>query len=121
MILRNIADMIQKHADEQAVVARYEGSIFLIYFEECSTFQIQAFLSRINADLERMYIGEGSIKHLQTETVSQIGHIAFHQLLSQALKGLTEKSTEQDIVENELALEKQRHSEKSKGKYLLEV
>lgn len=111
MILRNIADMIQKHADEQAVVARYEGSIFLIYFEECSTFQIQAFLSRINADLERMYIGEGSIKHLQTETVSQIGHIAFHQLLSQALKGLTEKSTEQDIVENELALEKQRHSE----------
>lgn len=111
MILKNIADLLQKHSPKDAKITRYDGAIFVIYLEQCTLKQLEELAKTIAKNIEKMYIGEGSIQHLSCETELQCDHLSFHQLLTQTLQRLTEKMSEQDVVENELFQDMNRHYE----------
>lgn len=111
MILKNIADLLQKHSPKDAKITRYDGAIFVIYLEQCSLEQLEKLAKTITTNIEQMYIGEGSIQHLFCETELLCDHLSFHQLLTQTLQRLTEKMSDQDTVESELAQDVNRHYE----------
>lgn len=105
MILRNIADIIYAYAPNASYICRYEGAIFLVYAENTSSDKIEAVAKNITKALEKMYIGEGSVKHLICEVELQVDTLPFKQLLSQAMKNLTLKVSELDALEAEFSQE----------------
>ena len=108
MILHNIGEIILTHATEHAIVSRYEGSLFLVYLEDTTTEQMKAIKKNIEDALEKMYIGEGKIKHLVCETELEVGNLPFQQLCTNAIEKLTLKIPEIDALEEEIAQESGR-------------
>lgn len=103
MILHNIGEIIQKTATKKAIVSRYEGAIFLVYIENTSLEEMQQIKKNMEEQLEKMYIGEGKVKHLICETELEVDNLPFQQLLSAAMEKLTLKIAELDALEEEIA------------------
>ena len=102
MILQNIGELIYNQTPNDAIVCRYEGAIFLIYKENTNNTEMETIRTALEHSLEKMYIGEGKIKHLVCESELKFGTLPFQQLLSAALERLTSKVTELDALENEI-------------------
>lgn len=105
MILHNIGEIISEHATKRAVVSRYEGSLFLVYLEQTSKEEMKIIKENMENALEKMYIGEGKIKHLVCETELEVGNLPFQQLCTTAIEKLTLKIAEIDALEEEIAQE----------------
>lgn len=102
MILHNIGEIIQKTATKKAIVSRYEGAIFLVYIENTSLEEMKQIKKNMEEQLEKMYIGEGKVKHLICETVLAVDKLPFQQLLSATMEKLTLKIAELDALEEEI-------------------
>lgn len=103
MILQNIGELIFSHTTHNAIVCRYEGAIFLVYKEDTTQTEMEQMKTNIKTSLEKMYIGEGKVKHLICESQLELGTLPFQQLLSIALEKLTLKISEIDALEDEIS------------------
>lgn len=102
MILNNIGDIIQKTTTKKAIVSRYEGAIFLVYMENTSFEEMNQIKKNAEEELEKMYIGEGKVKHLVCESELKADKLPFQQLLSSTLERLTLKNAELKALEEEI-------------------
>lgn len=91
LILHNMADTIQSCIPEDAKLCRYEGALFLVYVEDITKENMTTMAHNIVSVLQKLYIGEGEIKHLHCEIEYQVNTLPFNQLLSQVLQHLTHK------------------------------
>ncbi|MBQ3784164.1 MAG: response regulator [Lachnospiraceae bacterium] len=94
MVLRNMADTIRQYLPNEAMASRYEGAIFVIYIEDITSEDLEALSISLSKALRKLYIGEGSIKHLKCETITVCDQLPFKQLLPKALQGLKLQPTD---------------------------
>lgn len=109
LILHNMAELIQCYLKEDARFCRYEGAIFLIYIENTTKKRMEETAAQIAKALKKMYIGEGSVKHLHCKLEIQIDTLPFKQLLSQALDNLSPNSIDVDALEAEMNKDQERY------------
>ena len=104
LILHNMADTIQSCIPSDARLCRYEGALFLVYVEDTTKEQMAALAHSIVTVLQKLYIGEGEIKHLHCEVECLVDTLPFSQLLSQVLQHLSRKENntlQVDVAHNE--------------------
>lgn len=113
MILQNIGEIISENADPDSLVSRYEGAIFLVYCENTTPDNMEQIKENVGDALEKMYIGEGSVKHLTYDIDFEIGNLPFHQLFSTAIEKITLKISDVDALEKEIANENDRRTQQN--------
>lgn len=111
LILHNIADTILSCIPSHTKLCRYEGALFLLYTEDITKKEISAMAQNIVAALEKLYIGEGKVKHLHCEIEYQVDTLPFNQLLSQVLQHLTRKVADANTLETEITHNEDRYHE----------
>lgn len=114
LILHNIADTILSCIPSDTQVCRYEGALFLVYAEEITNKEMSALAQNITTALEKLYIGEGKVKHLHCEIEYQVDTLPFNQLLSQVLQHLTRKVADANTLQGELDYNEDRYHESYK-------
>lgn len=111
LILHNIADTILSCIPVDTKLCRYEGALFLLYAEDITKEEMSALAHNLVTALEKLYIGEGKVKHLHCEIEYQVDTLPFSQLLSQVLQHLTRKAAVADTLQTEMTHNKDRYHE----------
>lgn len=111
LILHNIADTILSCTPSHTKLCRYEGALFLVYAEDITKEEMSALAQDITTALEKLYIGEGKVKHLHCEIEYQVDTLPFNQLLSQVLQHLTRKTSDANILQEDVEYNEDRYHE----------